>query len=929
MRNYKESKKFVFKLALLSILLFYSIFAGVSFMFLNIAKSKFNYLALKVENEINCLVQEFLENLEQKKISDEKVVYDVITDRNFYITKIVANNKNYPLFVGYKIGNFKLFKSSNRIKIKYSHIVGDFVLYYFEDLNSGYEIKVFKIKEIFPSIGVVNVNETLVLITYENSPLIIYNSSPLIFPYPTFEVSGEIVNIGGKKYSLFRKKIKNSEFVLNVLISHEIFEVIYKYLMISFGAIVIIGIIFGVWKYNLIMNSIILPIAMVSEGLKEGNTKKIYDILSKSRKNILEVSNLSKNLMNFLNREKLLKDEIESIRKYYWEIINKSPSIIIVMNEALRVTLFNVNAHLAFGVDKGTKISKTPLYKYLKPLILQILKRKGTESVKGEFIYRDKGKLFIYEINLYRIEIGANQHFVAVFRDKTVEATTLRELEENIRKNDLVLTSISEVGIGVVLYKKDIIGIDLIDVNSAVYEIFGIRKEEEGEVYAYLTEIIEEIEDKMRNIEYLKQKKVRSIKTSVRSFSGDIKYIEYSEFSIVEHDYVITTGLIRDITEEKLLIERILKEDRLETMGILAGGVAHDFNNVLGGLLGNIEMLERVDDLKKIKKYTKKMRAIVERASSIINQILVFSRGKVELPETIDVLEVIVEAVEIAKRTLKKKIRIKVRGEKGKNTVYADKGQLFHTLLNLLINAGDAVEDVQKPIILIEAKRERINKDRAKKLGISEGEYVIISVEDNGTGIPEDIMDRIFDPFFTTKKKGTGLGLAMIRRIVRDYKGEITVESEFGKGSKFTIYLPYKEVFEKKGEAKKEEKSFIKGFIIFVVDDEYDIRVTLQEFLEMEGNKVYALSNGAELMERLSRVQPDVILLDMVMPVMDGYEVLEKLKKLRYEIPVVIISGYFIQDEDIKEKYDFVKAIFKKPVQFELISQVLNELRGK
>ncbi len=924
----KNSKLFVAKIVAISIAFFILIFVFFLLMFFNFANSKYRNFANRIQSKVEFIMQNFIYDIDHNRFSHEKLVYEVVVDENFTIRNILKNKNNLPLFKGFRHKRFDHLDEDKFIRIEYSYLVGDFVLYHFEKVPKGFDIKTFKVKDIFPQIGIVNVNETILLITYKNSPLVVYNSSPMLYPYPAFHPTGKTFIMRGKEYAYFERRIKDENFVIHLLILKEIFDEIYRFMFVVLLGVSFVAVIFGLWKYRFIMSTIVTPLMEISEGLKERNQKKIYNALYGRKGNILEISELSKNLMNFLNHEKSLMEEIESIKKYYWEIINRSPSIIIVMNEALRVTLFNVNAHLAFGVDKGTNISKTPLYKYLKPLILQILKRKGWETVKGEFIYRDKGKKFIYEINLYRIEIGPNQHFVAVFRDKTVEAVTVKELEENIRKNQLVLTSISEVGIGVILYKKDIIGIDLIDVNSAAYDILGLDKDNKAESYAFLTKTIEEIEDKMKNIEYLKKKKVRSIKTSIENYIGETKYIEYSEFSIEEENYIITTGLMRDITEEKLLIERILKEDRLETMGILAGGVAHDFNNVLGGLLGNIEMLERIDDLKKVKKYTKKMRAIVERASSIINQILVFSRGKVELPETVDLLEVVHEAVDIAKRTLKKKIRIKVQGEKGKNTVFADRGQLFHTLLNLLINAGDAVENVEKPLILIEVKREKIDQHKAKKLGVSEGEYVVLLVEDNGTGIPRNIIDRIFDPFFTTKKKGTGLGLATIRRIVRDYKGEITVESEFGKGSKFTIYLPYKEVFEKNGEPKKEDTSRAGGFTIFIADDEYDIRVTLQEFLEMEGNRVYTLSNGLELIEKLSKIKPDVIFLDMVMPVMDGYEVLEKLKKLKEKIPVIILSGYFIQDEDIKEKYDFVKAVFKKPVQFEVISQVLNELRG-
>ncbi len=919
-----------------TMVIFITFFIAEVFIFYSISsfvKKEYNDLADTTYKKFEKVIVNFLNSLKSQKDEDrgEKIVFNFIVNENLEVIKLLENKSKIKIIKGiipfnYKIKEkIKTFKEKSFFIINYSWILGEFALYHFTRLNNSFSVKVYKIKDIFPRFGVLNIHKTIILITYGEIPLIIYNSSPEIFPYASFVSSSNVQNLRGKEYYVFKRKIKNTDFNIHILISKGSIGKLYNYEIVSLTSFLIIILIIGALNGFVIKKKLIDPIINLSSTFREKTLldRNKIEKLSKYK----ELNELTLTFLEFIKKEKKLRDEIEKIRRYYWEIINKSPDILIVMNEALRVKVHNMNAKIFFGLQKNTRISKTPLYSYLKPLILQLLRKESPQTLKGEFRYIEKNKTILYEITLYRIFLHNKSFFVATFKDITKEKEMLKTLKENIKKNELILNSISEIGIGVILYKKDLIGIDILDANTAVYKLLKIEKEGKVKSYSFITKIIEEIEDKIKNLENLKDEKIKTIKTNIRDLKGNVHYIEFSEFFIEDRAGKIATALIRDITEEKLFIEQILKEDRLKTMGILAGGVAHDFNNILGGLIGNIEIIERIKDPEKIKNYTQKLKSIIDRASSIINQILVFSKGKIEQPEALDIYDVTKEVSEIVKRTFKKKINFTIKKISEETTTYADKGQIFHSILNLLINANDAVESTVSPKITVEVGKKKISKKEAQLLEVKEGEYVFVSVEDNGTGIPDEIKDKIFDPFFTTKKKGTGLGLATIKRIIQDFKGNITLDSEIGKGSKFTIYLPYIKAEDIK--IKKEKAENLKEAAelrIFIVDDEQDIRAPLAEFLKLKGNIVFTAANGKEFFDKFEDSGVDLILLDMVMPVMDGYEVLERLKFKNNSVPVVIISGYFVQNEDIRKKYPFVKLIIKKPVHFNTLYQTIKEI---
>lgn len=350
----------------------------------------------------------------------------------------------------------------------------------------------------------------------------------------------------------------------------------------------------------------------------------------------------------------------------------------------------------------------------------------------------------------------------------------------------------------------------------------------------------------------------------------------------------------RDITQEAALEEQLRQSQKLEGIGLLAGGVAHDFNNILTGILGYANMLEPdAAPGSTMQEGLHVIQQAAERAAELTKQLLSFARRGKRQNTTVDLNSTILEVVSLLTRTVNKNISVTEHFDTDQATVLGDPGQLQQVVLNLAINGRDAMP--QGGSLTFRTWRQALDAERVMAHpGAQPGVFVALSVSDTGVGIEKKNLRRIFEPFFTTKDvdKGTGMGLAMVYGIVKAHQGFIDVESDIGKGTTFTVYVPATDVVPATAHAADLPR---KGHgRILVVDDEEVVRKLAREMLHRAGYDVVTVTGATEAVTWY-RAHPhgaDLVIIDMVMPGMDGQECFKALKAIDPDVRAILSTGY-------------------------------------
>jgi PAS domain S-box-containing protein len=361
-------------------------------------------------------------------------------------------------------------------------------------------------------------------------------------------------------------------------------------------------------------------------------------------------------------------------------------------------------------------------------------------------------------------------------------------------------------------------------------------------------------------------------------------------------------GITRDVTYAKKLEEQIRQSQKMESIGTLAGGIAHDFNNILGIILGNTELaLDDVPEWNPARQNLEEVRTAVLRAKNVIRQLLSFARKTKLEKKPINIVSIVKESLKLLRSSIPASIDIHQNIPEDIDTIMADPTQINQILINLCTNAEHAMPD--GGVIVITLKNIEVDEmTAAKHPELNPGRYVNLIVSDTGHGIPKEKIDRIFDPYFTTKEvdKGTGMGLAVVHGIVNGHNGLITVESEPGKGTIFSIFFP---IIEKKAvvETDTDEKLPAGDERVLFIDDEESIVKLTRQRLERLGYKVEATTNPVEALA-LFNSQPDqfdLIITDLTMPKMTGGKLVGEILNLRPNIPIILCTGF---SEKIDEK---------------------------
>jgi PAS domain S-box-containing protein len=352
---------------------------------------------------------------------------------------------------------------------------------------------------------------------------------------------------------------------------------------------------------------------------------------------------------------------------------------------------------------------------------------------------------------------------------------------------------------------------------------------------------------------------------------------------------------VRDLTEQRSMEEKLHQAQKLDALGQLAGGVAHDFNNMLAAILASAELMSPEEPQEVQQELRDTIVTAAERAAKLTSKLLAFARkGKVRSTPT-DAHGILRETVSLLERTIDRRITIALELEAERSTVIGDPSQLQSALLNLGVNARDAMPQGGTLVIATQNRRLFGSECTLGAFCVSPGAYLCITVADTGHGMTPEVVQHAFDPFFTTKEtgKGTGLGLAAVFGTMASHHGAVTVESAVGKGSRFTLYLPVSQ--EDALPARTEVEPPIKGSgLVLVVDDEELVRTATVMQLESLGYSALALGDPEQIMEVFLAHQGQLVavLLDMVMPKVMGLDVAARLRQVDSSVPLVLISGF-------------------------------------
>jgi two-component system cell cycle sensor histidine kinase/response regulator CckA len=426
--------------------------------------------------------------------------------------------------------------------------------------------------------------------------------------------------------------------------------------------------------------------------------------------------------------------------------------------------------------------------------------------------------------------------------------------------------------------------------------------------------------------------KATSIETIFVSRSGSRKTVQVQAELIVLEGKQCVLAIINDVTDARVMESQLRQAQKMDAIGQLAGGVAHDFNNMVGVIIGYCEVAQDHEEITDLLDDVEQIRKAAQKAATLTRQLLAFSRRQPVKPAVLNLNTAFKDLLQMLSRVIPANIELRFTCDPALWSIKADPGQIEQIILNLVVNARDAILTEGK--IILETRNVELDDVFAKaNPGVQPGPYVMLSVTDTGCGMDAPTVSRIFEPFFTTKSpgEGTGLGLSIVYGAMLQAGGHLNVHSEEGSGTTFELYFPRFEGQEVLRKAKRHEPALTRGSeTILLVEDEQGFREITRELLDRSGYNVITAPDGQVAISQAAEHKIDALVTDMVLPGMSGRDVAEQISHSQPNLKVLYMSGYpanFIADQDLlRPRGSLLEKPFTRDV---LLSQLRHLLEGE
>ncbi len=602
-----------------------------------------------------------------------------------------------------------------------------------------------------------------------------------------------------------------------------------------------------------------------------------------------------------LLERKQTEERIREVEERYRAVAETATDVIITIDENGTILFINRSVARVFGYEVAEVLGKEVTILLGEQMRFALEDRPNKYSETGD---RDlnweaveltglhkNGQEIPLELSLGEFVKNGKRFLTGIARD----ISERKRAEQALRKSEELYRELVENARDVI-YTHDLEG-NYTSINKAGEQLTGYTRAEALKMSLMHT-ITPEYQEKARQMITRKLGGEAETVYNLELLTKDGKRvaIEVNSRLMFQNGVAVgVQGIARDITERKQLEAQLQQSQKLEAVGQLAGGVAHDFNNLLTVILGYSEMiLSRMDHTDPFRRNLFEIKRAGESASSLTRQLLAFSRKQVLQPKVIDLNAVVADMGKMLLRLIGEDVELVTDLKPSLARIKADPGQIEQVLMNLVVNARDAMP--RGGTLIIKTDNVVMNDELVRKyVSIKPGPHVMLTVSDTGCGMDADTQARIFEPFFTTKGsgKGTGLGLATVFGIVKQSGGSIWLDTEPGKGTAFTIYLP---------RVDDADREIVAGLqpvpngteTILLVEDEEQVRRIIKEVLEWQGYNVLSASNGEAALKHAKNQRSEIHLLltDVVMPQMSGLELAKRLMTGRPQLKVLYMSGY-------------------------------------
>lgn len=597
----------------------------------------------------------------------------------------------------------------------------------------------------------------------------------------------------------------------------------------------------------------------------------------------------------------LLYRRLKQSREHVQQILTASQDAFISTDERGMITAWNPQAEIYFGYS-GSEALGRPAYEMITPpryreaqlsAVRQLLKgEKDVDSSKRlelTALHRS-GREFPVELSISRVRGPSKNALNAFIRDISVRREKFRQSEERFEK----AFRSSPLAITISTEKEG----DYVDVNDAFLKLVGYSREELLDKNAPNLGIWIDPADRKKMLEQLEgTEPTEPLETRFRTKTGEERQVLISAERIALDGVSCVLANTLDVTDSRRLETQFRQAQKMEAVGRLAGGVAHDFNNLLNVIMGYSELAkELVPASSPVGKHLDNIKEAGQRAAELTKQLLAFSRQQVVTPQVLNLNAVVQNTSKMLLRLIGEDVSLVLRPAESLGSVKADLGQIEQILMNLAVNARDAMPGGGK--IVIETANVELDQTYTEKHSpVRAGLYVLLSVSDTGCGMDSTTLSKIFDPFFTTKEpgRGTGLGLSTVYGIVKQSGGYVWAYSEVGQGTTFKIYLPRVDAAPELRAPEASSVVFARGTeTILLVEDDLLLRELTADLLRSGGYTVLEAADANAAFEMVQHAPRSVqlVLTDVIMPGMGGGELIARLRSIEPGIAVLFMSGY-------------------------------------